>query len=59
MFLTTTHNVNVYLQHVENDGMLKARYEADDELRDTDVDLRYQLHDEIDRSEYPLSLIHI
>ena len=56
MFLTTQHNADVHLQHVENDGMLKARYKADDQLRETDVDLRYEVHDEIDRSEYPCAL---
>jgi len=36
--------------------MLKARYEADDELREHDVDLRFELQDEVDRSEYPCAL---
>ena len=49
MFLTTQHNVDVHLQRVENDGMLKARYEADDELRETGVDLRFEQQDEVDR----------
>ena len=56
MFLTAQHNVDIHHQRVENDGMLKARYEADDELRETGVDLRFELHDEVDRSEYPSAL---
>lgn len=53
MFLTTQHNVDVHEQRVENDGVLKARYEADDELRDTEVDVRYAIQDAVDESEYP------
>jgi len=56
MFLTTQHNVDVHLHRVEKDGMLKARYEADDELGETDVDLMYEVHYETDRSEYPCAL---
>ena len=56
MFLTARHNVDVHLQCVENDGMLKARYEADNELRETDVDLRYDIQDEVDRSKYLCAL---
>jgi len=33
MCVTTQHNEAINLQPVENDGMLKTRYEADDELR--------------------------
>jgi len=40
--------------------MLKAQYEPDDELREagleTGADLRFELHDEVDRSEYPCAL---
>ena len=35
MFLTTKHNVDVHLQRVEHEGTLSARYETDDEVKDT------------------------
>lgn len=52
MFLTTQHNVDIYEQRIGNDGMLKARYEPDDELRDTEVDLRLEINDAVDVSEH-------
>ena len=53
MYLTTQHNLDVHMRRVENEGMLKARYEADEELRETGIDLRYEIRDEVDQSEYP------
>ena len=46
----------MHMQRVQNSGMLKARYEPDNELRDTDVDLRYDLQDGTDQTEYPCAL---
>ena len=56
MYLSTQHNTDMHMQRVENEGMLKARYEADDELQQTGIDLRYELTDEVDQSEYPCVL---
>jgi len=48
--------VDIHHQRVENNGMLKARYEADDELREHDFDLHHELQDEVQSAEYPCAL---
>ena len=56
MFMTTTHNVDVHTQRLENEGTLNARYEDDDELQGTDVDLRVDIPDDLDSCRYPSAL---
>jgi len=47
MYLTTKHNVDV-MQPLEQDGTLSARYEADEKVRDTGIDLHLNVHEEVD-----------
>lgn len=56
MYLATQHNADVRLERIDNRGMLKARYEPDDALRDVEVDLRHDIIDDVDDVEYPSSL---
>jgi len=56
MFLTTRHNVDVHMRRLEHDGTLSATYEADDEVKETGVDLHFNIHDKADHVEYPSAL---
>jgi len=56
MFLTTRHDVDVHMRRLEHDGTLSATYEADDEVKETGVDLHFNIHDQVDHVEYPSAL---
>ena len=44
------------MQRMEHEGALSARYEADDKMRDTGIDLHVSVQDEVDQCEYPSML---
>jgi len=56
MFLMNHHNVDIRQRRLENEGTLSAWYEADDEVKDTGIDLQYNIQDEVDSAEYPSAL---
>jgi hypothetical protein len=56
LYLATKHNKHINFQRVDNNGILKARYEAADELTDLDVDIRPEIYDEVDESDFPSAL---
>ena len=56
MYLTTKHNTDVHVQRLEHDGTLSARYEADDEVKESGIDLHVDLQDAVDRCSYPSAL---
>ena len=53
MYLVNQHNRDVHLDRVDNKGILKAQYEEVDELVNVDVDIRLNVNDVSDLSEYP------
>jgi predicted ribonuclease YlaK len=56
MYMATQHNRDVNLERPDNKGVLKAQYEADDELKDLQLDIRPAINNEIDVSDFPSAL---
>jgi len=56
MFLTTRHNVDMHMRRLEHDGTLSVRYEADDEVKDTGIELHVNVQDEVYQLDYPSTL---
>jgi hypothetical protein len=53
MYLANKHNRDIHLDRVDNKGVLKARYEAAEELADLEVEIRPEIYDEVDESDFP------
>jgi len=52
MFLVNQHNCHIHLDRVDHKGVLKAQYEAVDELVNVDIDIRPAVNDVSDLIEY-------
>lgn len=59
MYLASKHNRDVRLDQIENKGVLKATYEPAEELADVDVEIRPEIIDEVDESEFPSVLNYL
>lgn len=53
MFLSADHNIDIHEKRVENEGVLKATFEPDEALEGTEVDIRYDISDALDDTDYP------
>jgi hypothetical protein len=53
MYLVGQHNRTIHLDRVDGKGVFRAEYENADELVDADVDIRAEIHDEVDDSDFP------
>jgi hypothetical protein len=56
MYLANRHNTDIHHQRVDNKGVLKAQFEAAEELDGTTVDIQPALYDQVDETEYPSAL---
>jgi hypothetical protein len=53
MYLTTMHNRQVHLDRASNSGLFKAQYEPTDDAVDENTEIRADIHDGIDDSDFP------
>jgi len=53
MYLASKHNTDIHAERVENNGVLRAQFEDDEELKDLNVDIQRSIFDEVDESDYP------
>jgi hypothetical protein len=53
MYLTIMHNRQVHLDRASNSGLFKAQYEPTDDAVDENTEIRADIHDGIDDSDFP------